>query len=280
MFGSAPCSDVTAINNWFGWDPTDFPRYRDATIKTTHPEVVILTRTGGGNREYYEDENDALTCLTGYKDDQDSSFDSTYAEWKYEIPKNKHGEWEKYVIDEIKTNAIQNALGWGINTKHSKIESIDYFNDCVKINGKNFTDNDTNVFKNLIGYESFEEVGTNTIFTYTISSVDKYNHALNLSEKYLFKCVVFSKVTGIPLSLILNVGVQVDIKLSETNAILFTINKPSNTFGKLNQRFESKFSDNNITMLGIKSFDPTSHYYTSWELSLKYFYNKYLVTDV
>jgi len=70
-------------------------------------KIVIYTRTGGGNRDYYENEetcrdyfpeyfdgendpsgpwNDDLRAIPGYVRDQDDDFDSTYAHFYFDVP--------------------------------------------------------------------------------------------------------------------------------------------------------------------------------------------------
>lgn len=69
-------------------DPSDIPRFRDAyvTIENDSLIIVLLTRTGGGNRESYEEGNNYLTTLPGYLYDEDDVFDSTYANFVFEVP--------------------------------------------------------------------------------------------------------------------------------------------------------------------------------------------------
>jgi hypothetical protein len=76
------------------------PRYRDVFVKGG--EIVLHTRTGGGNRDFYESAhsrnraypgddlegpfNADLRALPGYLRDEDSEFDSTYANFYFSIP--------------------------------------------------------------------------------------------------------------------------------------------------------------------------------------------------
>lgn len=62
----------------------DVPRFRDCFIEGEN--IVIHTRTGGGNRETYEAENDYLTQHACYLRDEDDDFDSTYANFYYKFP--------------------------------------------------------------------------------------------------------------------------------------------------------------------------------------------------
>ena len=60
------------------------PRYRDCYFDGTH--IVVHTRTGGGNRDEYETENDALTYHPWYSHDRDDDFDCTYADFFFTPP--------------------------------------------------------------------------------------------------------------------------------------------------------------------------------------------------
>lgn len=88
--------------------PGDIPRFRDCWWNGEH--IVVYTRTGGGNRDYYESEarcrtsyadhfdgsrpfpdgpwNEDLRKLPTYVRDEDDGFDSTYAMFYYTVPDN------------------------------------------------------------------------------------------------------------------------------------------------------------------------------------------------
>lgn len=84
-----------------GIDPDDVPRFRDCYLDE-EKNIVIYTRTGGGNRPYYENAesykaksgeepdgrcwNDDLRKLPGFIDDCDDDFDCTYAYFKFKVP--------------------------------------------------------------------------------------------------------------------------------------------------------------------------------------------------
>lgn len=88
-----------------GLDANDVPRFRDAFLQNDH--IVIHTRTGGGNRDFYESLetcqenypedftgedypdgpwNSDLTCNQYYSHDEDDDFDSTYANFYFNFP--------------------------------------------------------------------------------------------------------------------------------------------------------------------------------------------------
>src|SRR5215469_975950 len=75
-------------------DVIQIPRFRDCFLNTDGV-IVIFTRTGGGNREYYENAtpenpegpwNSDLRKLRGYLGDEDDSYDGTYAHFFYKVP--------------------------------------------------------------------------------------------------------------------------------------------------------------------------------------------------
>jgi len=80
----------------------DVPRIRDAYLDIETDELVIYTRTGGGNRDYYENKdrriaeygdsniegpyNEDLQNRANYLRDEDDDYDSTYALFYFSIP--------------------------------------------------------------------------------------------------------------------------------------------------------------------------------------------------
>ena len=64
--------------------PADVPRFRDAYFH--NGMLVLYTRTGGGNREAYAEQNQKLRELPGYVSDDDDTFDSTFANFRYNPP--------------------------------------------------------------------------------------------------------------------------------------------------------------------------------------------------
>lgn len=67
-------------------NPSDIPRFRDAWLTDDGERIVLLTRTGGGNRSDYLTENQSLTKIDGYISDVDDDFDSTFAHFMYKVP--------------------------------------------------------------------------------------------------------------------------------------------------------------------------------------------------
>ena len=96
---------ATELLRLLGTTDSEIPRYRSCYWNGEY--IVIHTRTGGGNRDAYENEarcranypeyfegdnprtgpyNDDLRKLPGYQYDQDDDFDSTYADFFYKPP--------------------------------------------------------------------------------------------------------------------------------------------------------------------------------------------------
>ena len=72
---------------------SNIPRFRDCFIQ--EDKIVIHTRTGGGNRDYYDSTNDentdgpwnsSLTEHPKYLYDEDDHFDFTYANFYFSFP--------------------------------------------------------------------------------------------------------------------------------------------------------------------------------------------------
>ena len=91
MCGNNPCYQMPhAVLATVGELP-DIPRYRDTYTLVEGdgiPYIVIYTRTGGGNREEYEDQNQEMGTHPLYVSDWDDDFDSTFAHFKYRVPED------------------------------------------------------------------------------------------------------------------------------------------------------------------------------------------------
>lgn len=96
LFGNNPLAGtvLSALN----LSPNDIPRFRDAYYDADEDQLVVYTRTGGGNREYYGEPggydnegyegpfNSDLEAHPEYIRDEDDDFDSTYAYFYFKIP--------------------------------------------------------------------------------------------------------------------------------------------------------------------------------------------------
>jgi hypothetical protein len=104
LFGKNPLS--TTFLKVLGLTEDKVPRFRDCYLDDDR--IVVYTRTGGGNRDYYENEescrenfpeyfgegkeepdgpwNDDLRAHPCFISDEDSDFDSTYAYFYFKYP--------------------------------------------------------------------------------------------------------------------------------------------------------------------------------------------------
>lgn len=101
LFGTDETKYAT-LCKWAGLDMDCIQRFRDIWMYRDENEtgkllIVLWTRTGGGNREYYPDGNDYLSSRENYVGDHDAEFDTTFAEW-YFLPLAEH---EKDVQDKF-----------------------------------------------------------------------------------------------------------------------------------------------------------------------------------
>jgi hypothetical protein len=129
-------SEGNLYNAMFGFEPTvaialgvlkfsnakkQIPRFRDAYItfaddEQSDPVIVIFTRTGGGNRDFYEDAethkkhfpdddypgpyNADLRAIQGFRFDTDEELDKTYCYFYYDVP----GDHRSNVMDHLIKN--------------------------------------------------------------------------------------------------------------------------------------------------------------------------------
>ncbi len=89
-----------------GKHPDEYPRFRDCFIgDDERPEhankIIVYTRTGGGNRDAYQAENDALRAMPGFVTDYDDSFDCTFACWVFDVPDKWKGDFDAIMSGDL-----------------------------------------------------------------------------------------------------------------------------------------------------------------------------------
>jgi hypothetical protein len=94
-------------------DPASVSRFRDCFL-SDEDTIVIYTRTGGGNRAEYAEENELLRGHSSYLRDEDDSFDSTYALFHFALP-----EEFKPFLEKAKAN------GWAVNSAKRWAEALE-----------------------------------------------------------------------------------------------------------------------------------------------------------
>jgi len=99
LFGENKASPM--LLKMLGIEREKIPRYRDCMI--LDGKIVIHTRTGGGNREYYDSPNtenvDGPWNTTMYENpyflyDADDDFDCTYANFYFKFPEDYKDDLE------------------------------------------------------------------------------------------------------------------------------------------------------------------------------------------
>lgn len=88
-----------------GKSEKDFGRYRD--IYVTEEYIVVHTRNGGGNREYYEDVFEGMATHPLYSHDEDDDFDCTYANIYF-----CHPDEYKEILKEMAEGTVTPSEKW------------------------------------------------------------------------------------------------------------------------------------------------------------------------
>lgn len=117
-----------------GTEANAVPRFRDCYL-TEEKKIAIYTRTGGGNRPYYEsaesykaetgDEpegrcwNEDLRLLPGFIRDEDDDFDCTYATFYFDVP-----EKFKHLIEKL-PEGVDPAKRWQETLENLKTATPD-----------------------------------------------------------------------------------------------------------------------------------------------------------
>jgi len=92
--------DTKKILDAIGIKEEEIPRLRGVGID--NEKILIHTRTGGGNRDDYVEQNDALTKNKYYLSDEDDDYDCTYANFWFSIPEELTNELMKLENKEAK----------------------------------------------------------------------------------------------------------------------------------------------------------------------------------
>ncbi len=94
-------------------DHKEVPRFRDCFL-SAEDTIVVYTRSGGGNREAYKEENEAMRRRAGYLRDEDDSYDSTYALFHFAIPEDLKATCAELV-----------EQGWAVNSAERWAKAIE-----------------------------------------------------------------------------------------------------------------------------------------------------------
>lgn len=84
LFGVNPLTPF--LLDCIGVSMNEIPRFRDCfPSQENDGNIIIYTRTGGGNREYYEQQNEVLRQHQNFVRDWDDDFDCTYAYFEFRV---------------------------------------------------------------------------------------------------------------------------------------------------------------------------------------------------
>lgn len=127
LHGVNPFSKI--LLGLLGTDLDGVPRFRDCFL--TDKEIVVYTRTGGGNRDSYDNAesrmrnypdlytaeeakegpfNDDLRALPGFLRDDDDEYDTTYARFYFAVP--EHGKRAVELLRDMGAGNEDPKLKW------------------------------------------------------------------------------------------------------------------------------------------------------------------------
>jgi len=78
--------EMPVLLGMIGVNTEYFDRFRDVDLIEDGTKIRVMTRLGGGNREYYEETWAKIRSHELYITDYDDDFDCTYAFIEYNIP--------------------------------------------------------------------------------------------------------------------------------------------------------------------------------------------------
>lgn len=85
LFGENPIADI--LLKMLDLERADLGRYRDCYLNKEGTEIIIYTRNGGLNRNNHKKFYKRIVKHSNYLRDKDDSFDNTYAEIFFSVPK-------------------------------------------------------------------------------------------------------------------------------------------------------------------------------------------------
>lgn len=112
---------------------TEYPRFRDCYL--SDDKIVIFTRTGGGNRDDYEEQNNTLAAHPNYIRDYDADFDSTYANFEFSVPDKWRDDYDKIVAGKFTqvSNEYKAEVIRCLALSDDKADPMIYFSADVEI---------------------------------------------------------------------------------------------------------------------------------------------------
>ena len=102
-----------------------FGRFRDAYLNEDGTNIIVYTRCGGGNRDYYEDVFSEMEKHPEYVKNYDDDYDCTYAYFVFNIPE-KFRKQAKLMCDKTKPKNVQEKFQEAIDDMNKKGKDSEY----------------------------------------------------------------------------------------------------------------------------------------------------------
>lgn len=103
----------------------DFGRFRDAYLNENGTNIIVYTRCGGGNRDYYEGVFLKMEKHPEYVTDYDDNYDCTYAYFVFNVPE-KFKKQAKLMSDKTKPKSIHEKFQEAVDDMDKKGEDSEY----------------------------------------------------------------------------------------------------------------------------------------------------------
>lgn len=103
----------------------DFGRFRDAYLNENGTNIIVYTRCGGGNRDYYEDMFSKMEKHPEYVTDYDDDFDCTYAYFVFNVPE-KFKKQAKLMSDKTKPKSVHEKFQEAVDDMDKKGKDSEY----------------------------------------------------------------------------------------------------------------------------------------------------------
>lgn len=117
--------DADELLKMLGLAQDDFGRFRDAYLNESGANIIVYTRCGGGNRDYYEDVFSKMEKHPEYVTDYDDDYDCTYAYFVFNVPE-KFKKQAKFMSDKNKPKSVHEKFQGVIEDIDKKGKDSEY----------------------------------------------------------------------------------------------------------------------------------------------------------
>lgn len=123
LFGKCPFA--TEFLRMLNLTEEDCGRFRDCYLNKEGDRIIIHTRNGGGNREYHQHIFDKLAKHPNYLENSDDSFDCTYADIEFSVPKEFEGICKLLAAQEGVSTQAREKWEVLLNALHEGKETVE-----------------------------------------------------------------------------------------------------------------------------------------------------------